>query len=60
MNEAADKYFVGNAQLLRKLEALEASLGNNAKIVIPTGTELVNIVGEMAGIMPLTKKQKEI
>ena len=58
VNEAADKYFVGNAQLLRKLEALEASLGNNAKIVIPTGTELVNIIGEMAGIIPLGKKQK--
>jgi regulator of protease activity HflC (stomatin/prohibitin superfamily) len=59
VNEAADKYFIGNAQLLRKLEALEASLGNNAKIVIPTGTELVNIIGEMAGILPLNKKQKE-
>ena len=59
VNEAADKYFVGNAQLLRKLEALEASLGENAKIVIPTGTELVNIIGEMAGIVPLERKQKE-
>jgi regulator of protease activity HflC (stomatin/prohibitin superfamily) len=59
VNEAADKYFVGNAQLLRKLEALEASLGNNAKIVIPTGTELVNIIGEMAGIVPLRSSKKE-
>jgi regulator of protease activity HflC (stomatin/prohibitin superfamily) len=59
VNEAADKYFVGNAQLLRKLEALEASLGNNAKIVIPAGTELVNIIGEMAGIIPLERKKKE-
>jgi regulator of protease activity HflC (stomatin/prohibitin superfamily) len=58
VNEAADKYFVGNAQLLRKLEALESSLGQNTKIVIPTGTELVNIIGEMAGIIPLNKKQK--
>jgi regulator of protease activity HflC (stomatin/prohibitin superfamily) len=58
VNEAADKYFVGNAQLLRKLEALEASLGTNAKIVIPTGTDLVNIIGEMAGIIPLDRKQK--
>ncbi len=59
VNEAADKYFVGNAQLLRKLEALEASLGNNAKIVVPAGTELVNIIGEMAGIIPLERKKKE-
>jgi Membrane protease subunits, stomatin/prohibitin homologs len=59
VNEAADKYFVGNAQLLRKLEALETSLGGNAKIVIPAGTELVNIVGEMAGVIPLERKKKE-
>jgi regulator of protease activity HflC (stomatin/prohibitin superfamily) len=58
VNEAADKYFIGNAQLLRKLEALEASLGSNAKIVIPTGSDLVNIIGEMAGIIPLERKQK--
>ncbi len=59
VNEAADKYFIGNAQLLRKLEALEASLGNNAKIVVPEGTELVNIIGEMAGIIPLDRKKKD-
>jgi regulator of protease activity HflC (stomatin/prohibitin superfamily) len=59
VNAAADKYFVGNAQLLRKLEALEASLEKNAKIVIPTGSELVNIIGEMAGIVPFEIKQKE-
>jgi len=56
VNEAADKYFVGNAQLLRKLEALEASLGTNAKIVIPTGSDLVNIIGEMAGVVPIDLK----
>jgi regulator of protease activity HflC (stomatin/prohibitin superfamily) len=59
VNAAADKYFVGNAQLLRKLEALEASLEKNAKIVIPTGSELVNIIGEMAGVVPFEIKQKE-
>ncbi|MDR3705716.1 MAG: SPFH/Band 7/PHB domain protein [Paludibacteraceae bacterium] len=59
VNEAADKYFTGNAQLLRKLEALETSLENNAKIVVPTGSDLVNIIGEMAGVIPLLKKKKE-
>jgi regulator of protease activity HflC (stomatin/prohibitin superfamily) len=56
VNEAADKYFIGNAQLLRKLEAMEKSLESNAKIVIPTGSDLVNIIGEMAGIVPVIKK----
>jgi len=55
VNEAANTYFVGNAQLLRKLEALEKSLSQNAKIVIPSGSELVNVIGEMAGVLPLTK-----
>jgi len=60
VNEAADRFFIGNAQLLRKLEAMEAALKDNSKIVIPTGSELVNIIGEMAGILPLNKKQKEV
>ena len=53
VNEAANTYFVGNAQLLRKLEALEKSLRHNAKIVIPSGSELVNVIGEMAGVLPV-------
>jgi regulator of protease activity HflC (stomatin/prohibitin superfamily) len=55
VNEAANKYFIGNAQLLRKLQALELSLEKNTKIVIPTGSELVNIIGDMAGVVPLNK-----
>jgi len=53
VNEAADKYFIGNAQLLRRLMAVETALSSNAKIVVPANTQLVNIIGEMAGIMPL-------
>lgn len=53
VNEAANAYFVGNAQLLRKLEALEKALSHNAKIVVPSGCELVNVIGEMAGVLPL-------
>jgi regulator of protease activity HflC (stomatin/prohibitin superfamily) len=59
VNDAANKYFVGNAQLLRKLEALETSLAKNAKIVVPTGSDLVNVIGEMAGVLPLPTKEKE-
>lgn len=59
VNEAAEKYFVGNAQVLRKLEAVEKSLEHNAKIVVPSNTELVNIIGEMAGILPLKKEEKQ-
>lgn len=59
VNEAADKFFIGNAQILRKLQAVETSLQTNTKIVVPMGSELVNIIGEMAGaVLPITKKSK--
>ena len=60
-NEAADKYFIGNAQLLKKLEAVETSLKNNAKIVLPNDKELVNVIGDLSGVsnvIPLKRKAK--
>ena len=59
VNEAADKYFVGNAQILKKLETVEASLKNNAKIVVPTDTELINVIGNLAGVLPFQRKEKK-
>lgn len=57
VNEAADQYFTGNAQLLRKLEAMETSLQNNTKIVLPSGNELINVIGDMSGVLPLTRSK---
>jgi regulator of protease activity HflC (stomatin/prohibitin superfamily) len=53
VNEAADRYFVGNAQLLKRLQVVESALASNAKIVVPANTQLVNVIGEMAGVLPL-------
>ncbi len=53
VNEAADKYFVGNAQVLRKLEAMERSLSQNAKVVVPGDSQLVNVIGDLAGLTPM-------
>jgi regulator of protease activity HflC (stomatin/prohibitin superfamily) len=50
VNEAAERYFVGNAQLLRRLQAVEESLRNNAKIVLPQDGQLVNVIGDLAGL----------
>jgi regulator of protease activity HflC (stomatin/prohibitin superfamily) len=55
VNEAADKYFVGNAQMLKKLETVQSALKDNAKIVVPANAELVNVIGEMAGVLPLRR-----
>jgi Membrane protease subunits, stomatin/prohibitin homologs len=49
VNEAAEQYFVGNAQLLRKLQAMETALKNNAKIVLPSDSDLINVIGAMSG-----------
>jgi regulator of protease activity HflC (stomatin/prohibitin superfamily) len=56
VNEAAEQYFVGNAQLLRRLETVEKAMANNAKIVVPGDAQLVNIIGDLAGVLPLPKK----
>lgn len=57
VNEAAERYFVGNAQVLRKLQALETALRDNAKIIVPSDKELVNVIGEMSGVVPLRTKE---
>jgi len=59
VNEAADRYFVGNAQLLRRLETVEKSLSANSKIVVPANTELINVIGEMAGFLPLPPRKEK-
>ncbi|MBN1198807.1 MAG: SPFH/Band 7/PHB domain protein, partial [Bacteroidales bacterium] len=53
VNEAAEKYFIGNAQLLRRIQMVEASLQENAKIIVPEGSDLVNVIGELGGVVPL-------
>ena len=58
VNEAADAYFVGNAQVLKQLQTVTDSLRVNSKIVIPTGQSLVNVVGDLAGMT--IKKQSQV
>ncbi len=55
VNEAANKYFIGNAQLLRRLETVERALTSNAKVVLPTSQSLVNVIGDLAGITTAKK-----
>src|SRR5262249_16986513 len=55
VNEAANKYFVGNAQLLKRLETVQNSLEDNTKIVVGANTELVNVIGDLAGVVPIKK-----
>lgn len=35
---------------------METALEKNTKIVVPVGADLVNVIGEMAGVIPLNGK----
>ncbi|HNX60023.1 MAG TPA: SPFH domain-containing protein [Spirochaetota bacterium] len=59
VNEAANQFFVGNAQLLKRLQVVESSLRNNAKIVVPSDSELVNVIGELAGVLPVSRDKEK-
>lgn len=57
VSESSNKYFVGNAQLQRKLEVAETALKDNTKYVIPQGTDLTLVISEdkKAKIVPVKK-----
>jgi regulator of protease activity HflC (stomatin/prohibitin superfamily) len=50
VNTAANKYFKGNAQVLKKLQVVQGALENNSKVVLPAGKSLVNVIGDLAGV----------
>ncbi|MCK5566582.1 MAG: SPFH/Band 7/PHB domain protein [Actinomycetia bacterium] len=54
VNEAAQKYFVGNAQILKKIEAVEISLKENTKILVDTD-RVQTVVTEAAGVTPIPR-----
>ncbi|MBL7161079.1 MAG: SPFH/Band 7/PHB domain protein [Anaerolineales bacterium] len=57
VNVAAEEYFIGNAQLLKKLETVAEALKDNTKIIVPAGSDLVNVVNDLAGTtVPVIKK----
>jgi len=57
VNVAAEEYFIGNAQLLKKLETVAEALKDNTKIIVPAGSDLVNVINDLAGTtVPVIKK----
>jgi regulator of protease activity HflC (stomatin/prohibitin superfamily) len=58
VNEAAEQYFVGNAQILKRLETVSEAMKDNAKIIVPADSDLVNVISDMAGTnLPITIKK---
>jgi regulator of protease activity HflC (stomatin/prohibitin superfamily) len=60
VSTAADKYFIGNAQLLKQLQVTQASLETNSKLIISDQSKLVNVLGlaEAMGRTPPEMKKK--
>jgi regulator of protease activity HflC (stomatin/prohibitin superfamily) len=57
VNTAAEQYFIGNAQLLKKLETVAEALKDNTKIIVPADSDLVNVINDLAGTaVPVLKK----
>ncbi len=57
VNVAAEEYFTGNAQLLKKLETVAEALKDNTKIIVPADSDLVNVINDLAGTtVPVIKK----
>jgi regulator of protease activity HflC (stomatin/prohibitin superfamily) len=57
VNVAAEEYFIGNAQLLKKLETVAEALKDNTKFIVPADCDLVNVIGDLAGTtIPVIKK----
>jgi regulator of protease activity HflC (stomatin/prohibitin superfamily) len=62
VSTAADKFFIGNAQLFKQLQVTQASLEDNTKLIMSDQSKLVNVLGlsEALSQMPSTKaKQKK-
>lgn len=50
VNESARKYFKDEAQQLRKIQMVEASLQNNTKYIVPENASLINLLSDSGGI----------
>jgi len=61
VSTAADKYFIGNAQLLKQLQVTQASLEENTKLIMSDQSKLVNVLGlgeALSQTPPVGKKKK--
>ena len=62
VSKAADRFFIGNAQLLKQLEVTQASLQDNTKLVLSDQSRLINVLGlaeALAGTQSKTGTQSK-
>lgn len=59
VNEAANKYFVGNAVELKKLETLAEALAENTKIILPEDAPIVDILAKMGALRERSEPRRK-
>jgi regulator of protease activity HflC (stomatin/prohibitin superfamily) len=62
VSTAADRFFIGNAQLLKQLQVTQASLEDNTKLIMSDQSKLVNVLGlteALSQMPPDTKKKRK-
>lgn len=59
VSTAADKYFIGNAQVLKQLEVTQAALQDNSKLVVSDQSKLINVLGLAEALQQGQKKAEQ-
>lgn len=57
VNKTAQKYFRGNAQILKKLETAEKTFSNNTKLIMDRDSSLVTMIDNVSGVVPVKRRK---
>jgi regulator of protease activity HflC (stomatin/prohibitin superfamily) len=60
VSEAANEYFKENAQINKKLEVIRDTFSNQTKIIVPSNSDVLNVLGLDGGqVLPIKMKEGE-
>lgn len=60
VSEAANKYFLENAQLNKRLDVIRDTFSQQTKIIVPSTADILSVIGlEGGGIIPIKKGSSE-
>jgi len=60
VSESANEYFKENAQINKKLDVIRDTFANQTKIVVPSNSDVLNVLGlEGTPILPIKKQEGE-
>jgi len=60
VSEAANKYFLENAQLNKKLDVIRDTFSQQTKIIVPSSADILTVIGlEGGGILPIRRGSSE-